>query len=71
MYNNTKDNKKNIFVKCRIIEEPVFNKLEDTNEIYFLIKVMDKHNNYFDVGISSNADNDYRKYYKGREIKKR
>lgn len=56
-------------IQCEIIENPVLDKKEDTNESILSIKVRDKYNNRFNIVLPTNVDNDYRKYYKGRKLK--
>ena len=67
-YNSLTEPENDGYIHCEIIGEPIFNKIEDTNEIFFSIKVKDKYNNCFNVGLPSNVDNDYRNYYEGRKI---
>ena len=67
-YNSLTEPENDGYIHCEIIGEPIFNKIEDTNETFFSIKVKDQYNNCFDVGLSSDVDNDYRNYYDGRKI---
>ena len=51
-----------------MIQEPILNKVEETNETYFSIKIKNKEGLSADIGLSSKVDNDYSNYYEGRKI---
>lgn len=51
-----------------IVEIPVYNKIEETNEIYFSIKVKTIEQNIINFALASSVDNDYEKYELNRPI---
>lgn len=67
-YNSLTEPENDGYIHCEIIGEPIFNQIEDTNETFFSIKVKDRYNNCFDIGLSSDLNNNYSNYYKGRKI---
>ena len=56
------------YIHCKIVDEPRFNVVDNTNETYFSIKLKDKFGNLFNIALSPNVTNDYREYCVGRDI---
>lgn len=51
-----------------IVEIPVYNQIEETNEIYFSIKVKTINQDIISFALASSVDNDYEKYEMNRPI---
>lgn len=51
-----------------IIEEPTYQKIEETNESYFNIKIKDSKQNIIDIALTGNINNDFEKYKLGKNI---
>lgn len=51
-----------------VVETPVYNQIEETNEIYFSIKVKTINQEIIKFALASSVDNDYEKYELGRPI---
>lgn len=51
-----------------VVEIPVYNQIEETNEIYFSIKVKTIEQNIINFALASSVDNDYEKYELNRPI---
>ena len=51
-----------------IVETPVYNQIEETNEIYFSIKVKTINQEIINFALASSVDNDYEKYELNRPI---
>lgn len=51
-----------------IVEIPVYNQIEETNEIYFSIKIKTIEQKILDIALASSVDNDYEKYELNRPI---
>lgn len=51
-----------------IVETPIYNQIEETNEIYFSIKVKTINQEIINFALGSSVDNDYEKYELNRPI---
>ena len=67
-YNTLIEPEEDGYIHCEVIQEPILNKIEETNETYFSIKIKNKEGLSADIGLSSKVDNDYSNYYEGRKI---
>ena len=51
-----------------ITEIPIYNQIEETNEIYFSVKIKTIEQKIIDIALASSVDNDYEKYKLNRPI---
>lgn len=54
--------------KGKIIEEPTYQVLEETNESYFELKIEEDKGNIVDIAIGGNVTNDFYQYRIGRRV---
>lgn len=54
--------------KGRIIEEPTYQVLDETNESYFNLKIQEDEGNIVDIVIGRNVTNDFYEYRIGRRV---
>jgi len=54
--------------KGKIIEEPTYQVLDETNESYFNLKIQEDEGNIIDIAIGGNVTNDFYQYRIGRRV---
>ncbi len=67
-YNSLLEPEEDGFINCEVVEEPIYNIVNNTNETYFSVKLKDRYGNHFDVALAPQVNNDYKEYYIGRNI---